>query len=70
MSKRSATNEGSCPSACSTCPALELVRAIVEMTEGQADIDKRSIVRPGVTLGRESRRILARLSNAEHDTRH
>ena len=38
----------------------EFLAALVEMTEGNADLDKRSIVKPGVSLRAEARRLCER----------
>ncbi len=45
----------------------ELVSAIVEMTEGEGRITGASIVRPGITLRREARRIHALLVTRKPD---
>ena len=46
----------------SDCSAIrDFISAIVEMTDGAADINKRSIVKPGVTLRTEARRLLQRI---------
>ena len=48
--------------AASDCSAIrDFLAAIVEMTDAAAKIDKRSIVRPGVTLKTEARRLLKRI---------
>lgn len=44
-------------------PVKNFLEALVEMTEGAADIDKKSIVRPGVTLRREAKILLERIKN-------
>lgn len=40
----------------------DFIAGIVEMTEGNADIDKRSIIKPGVTIRREAKRLLGLLN--------
>ena len=41
--------------------AKEFIASIVEMTDGAADINKRSLIKPGITIRREAGRILALL---------
>lgn len=53
-----------------TSPALpaevmDFLSALVDITNGNADINKRSIVRPGVTLKREASRLLKKFQTSK-----